>query len=1026
MKMRFFFILCLFGVLPLLAQVKVTGSVTDANNEPLPGVSVLVKGKPNKGTATDFDGGFTIEVESGSVLEFSMVGFKNQERKISGSKATVVNVILEEEMKQLEETVVVGQGTQKKIAVSAAITSVKGTDLRMPTSSLSTALAGQLAGVIVTTSSGEPGALSNFYIRGIGTFGGRQTPLIILDDVEISMQDLNNIPAETIEGFSILKDASATAIYGSRGANGVMIVKTKTGNKNERTKIGITYEQSFNTPVNFPKFADGPTFMELWNEALLARNPSATPRYTAEDIERTRSGVNPYVYPNVDWKKVMFRDMSLNHRANVNIQGGGDKATYYMSIQANHDEGLLKTHQKVYSWDNNISRWSYNFQNNIAYNISDQTKIELRMNAQIRQNIGTNQSLDDIFARLLYTNPVEFPVQFPAEPGDRHIKFGSYQFTANSFRPNPYAEMIRTYRETRENTLNTSLKLTQKLDFITEGLSGNVLVNFKNWSQNYYHRSIQPYIYSVKDGSYNPVTNEFQLERLGTGGTDYIAQSAISKLGDQTFVLQGVLDYNRKFGDHNVGAMFLYQQREYKNDVLPHRNQGYSGRTTYNYDNRYFAEFNFGYTGTERLAKGQRFDFFPAASLGWAVSEEKFFSPLKDVVTSLKLRGSYGLIGSDETGLLAGAAHFLYLNSVNFDFSQSGFITPQVYMGEALNVLRKGPKVTRWAVADASWEKVKKLNVGVDFQLFGNLSVSADYFFDKTYNILMQRRSWPSMFGYSVATPWGNSGKVDKWGYDFSLNWGKQINENLYVGAKGNLTYTKNKQVHVDAPEYEHPWLSPTNYPVHFTFGYIAEGLFASQEEIDNHPDQTGLGSVPRPGDIKYRDLTGDGKIDDSDRTLLAPHASVPRIQYGFGFNAVYKRFDMNVFFNGSAQRTIMMGLQSPFAQASGQDGRNVFQYIVDGRWSEANPNPNATYPRLGILASDVKNNQPTSSFWMRNGNFLRFKTLEVGYKFKHGRVYGTINNVALFSKFKHWDPELNWNTYPLQRTYSAGVQLNF
>lgn len=1020
---KLLFLMMCFVSISLTAQVKVTGTVSDESGSPLPGVNIVVKGT-TKGVVSDFDGNYEIQAKQGDVLEFTFLGFESQTRRVTGGgKSLIINVVLAEDAQQLEETVVVGHGVQKKASVVGAITSVKGGDLKMPTSSLTTALAGQLAGVIVTSTSGEPGALSNFYIRGIGTFGGRQTPLIILDDIEISQTDLNNIPAETIEAFSILKDASATAIYGSRGANGVMIIKTKTGNKNERTKIGVTYEQSFNTPVNFPSFVDGPTFMELWNEAQLARNPLATPRYSKEAIDRTRSGINPYVYPNVDWKKVMFRDMALTHRANVNIQGGGDKATYYMSVQANHDEGLLQTTQKVYSWDNNISRWAFNFQNNIAYNLSDDTKIELRMNAQIRQNIGTNETLDNIFSRLLNTNPVEFPIQFPAQPGDKHIRFGSYEYTANNYRRNPYAEMLRTYRETRDNTLNTSLKLNQKFDFITEGLSGSLLVNFKNWAQNYYHRSIDPYLYRVKSGSYDVGTNEYELERLGTGGTDYIAQSAIAKLGDQTFVLQATLDYNRQFGNHNLGAMALYQQREYKNDVLPSRNQGVSGRITYNYASKYLTEFNFGYTGTERLKKGERFDFFPAASVGWVVSEENFFQPLKDVVSNFKIRSSYGLIGSDETGLNAGAAHFLYLNTVRFANDEHG-----ATMGENLGITYRGPRVTRWAVDNAAWEKAKKFNVGVDAQLFGNLNITADYFYDQRYDILMQRESWPAMFGYGSATPWGNVGKVDNWGYEASVNWGKQITDNLYLGLRGNFTYAQNKQVAVDQPEFAYPWLERTNLPVvgSFTFGYIAEGLFKSQKEIDHHPDQTGLGSITRPGDIKYRDVTGDGKIDTNDRVVLSHYGNMPRIQYGFGFNVVYKRFDLNVFFNGSAKRTLMMGLQDPFSQAHGTNASNVFQYIADNRWSEANPDPNAQYPRLGIQESEVLNNKPTSSFWMRDGSFLRFKTLEIGYKFKYGRIYGTVNNLVVFSKFKYWDPELAWYKYPLQRTFSAGIQLNF
>lgn len=991
----------------------VTGTVVDAENgDPVIDATVVVKGQKD-GVITDLDGNFTIAISgSKAQLEFSYIGYRK--KTVDVGDLGVINVKMESDNQLLSEVVVVGAGTQKKVSVTGSITSVKGLELKAPSSSLTTSFAGKLAGVISMTSTGEPGAASEFYIRGVSTFGGRATPLILLDDVEISTADLNNIPAETIESFSILKDASATAIYGARGANGVMLITTKTGKENEKTRINVTVENSFNKPMNFPDFVNGATWMEMYNEAQLTRNPGATPKYSQLDIDNTRNQVNPYIYPDVQWKDVIFKNMNMNQRANVNISGGGSKASYYMSLQANHDTGLLDT-KKVYSYNNNINNWGYNFQNNISYKITSTTKIDLHMNAQIRNKKGPNYSTSDLFAQMLYCNPINFPVTFPAQPGDTHIRFGNAIWTGSSVRTNPYAYMLSSFKEYNENTLNTSLKINQKLDFVTKGLSVQAMVNWKNWASSSYNRTIEPYYYGIKGGSYNPSNpTDYEIERLGTSGTDYLKTSDISKASDQTFYLDARVNYDRQFNLHHVTGMLMYMQREYRSSVLPERNQGFSGRFTYDYGQRYLVELNFGYNGTERLAKKERFEFFPAVSLGWVISNEKFFEPMTKYIDNLKIRGSYGLVGSDETGLSAGAQHFLYIDQVSLN--NIGFTT-----GVDMNYTLYGPLVTNYAVVNGGWERVKKLDIGIDLELFRQLTITADYFNEKRYNILLHREAWPESLGYYTAKPWSNKGKVDNWGIELSVNWRKEFTKDLYVDFRGNFTYTENKYVNLDEPVYPYVWKTSTGKPLSRTTGYIAQGLFSSQEEIDNSPTQN-LGSTVKPGDIKYRDVNGDGKIDGSDQVMISPYGTTPRIQYGLGMNVTYKKFDFGVFFNGSAKRTIMISGISPF----GQSDYNVMQFIADDYWSESNPNPNAKYPRLGLTSSQTANNTVASTYWMRNGNFIRFKTLELGYKFKYGRVYLNGDNIAVFSPFKLWDPELSWNAYPLQRTFNIGVQLNF
>ncbi len=1000
------------------------GTVIDAvDEETLIGVNVIVKDS-NVGTVTDIDGKFSIPVTSTTELVFSYVGYKPQ--TLTVGDLGEVTVRLESDQEMLDEVVVVGAGTQRRVSVTGSITTVKGATLKAPSSSLTSALAGKLSGIISMTNSGEPGSTSDFYIRGINTFGGRATPLILLDGIEISANDLNRIPAESIESFSLLKDASATAIYGNRGANGVMLVTTKRGTENTKAQINVTVESSYFKPTNVVEFADGATFMRTYNEAAQARSltPIVSPKYSEEQILNTGLGINPYAYPDVDWFDLIFKNGNYNQRANVNLQGGGSRVTYYMSLQANHDTGLLDAPDYVY--DVNINNWEYNFQNNISYRITNSTTIDMRMMAQIGTLKGSNYSNAEMFRSVMRTNPVAFPAYFPQEEGDQgFIRFGTAEIKPGAFGQNPYEYMLSSFRETNYNTLNTSLGLNQELDFITEGLSLTSLVNFKNWSESSYNRTIRPYFYMVKDGSWDAETNEYELQLLQTGD-QYLSQSDIGRGADQTFYFDTRLDWKRSFEGHNATAMLMYMMREFRGGVLPNRNQGYSGRFTYDYEHKYLAEFNFGYNGSERLAAGSRYEFFPAVSVGWVASSEEFWKPLSHVIDHFKLRSSYGLVGSD--AFHGGAPHFLYQNNINIGGAHD------FWTGLPTNEINKrGPAFHVLAIQNAGWEHVKKFNVGADLSLFNDLFVTFEYFHDTRDRILMSRASWPFMLGYWGSLPWSNIGEVENKGVELSLNYSKQLGRDWMIDLRGNFTYNQNKYKYVDEPDYPYVWQTQTGKPLNTLKGYVAEGLFTSEEEIANWADQSQLGTNIMPGDVKYRDIDGDGMITSDDQVMLSPYNHIPRIQYGFGVNVLYKNFDLGLFFNGSAKRKIMINSGiAPFL-ASGGDGlevetleRNLMQWIADGHWSASNPDPNAIYPRLGITGSDISNNTQPSSYWMRNANFLRFKTLEVGYRFPHCRVYFSGDNLAVFSPFKLWDPELAWNSYPLQRTFNLGVQFTF
>lgn len=993
--------------------------VTSDTNEPAIGASVQLKGGDVR-TITDIDGNFSINVSGKRpVLVISYIGMKNKE--VDVTTETNITVSLDPTDAALDEVVVVGSGTQKKVSVTGAIASIKGSDLLVPSSNLSTAFAGRIAGVVARQSSGEPGSGAEFYIRGIGTFGGRQTPLILLDEVEISAADLNYVPAENIQSFSILKDASATAIYGARGANGVMIVTTKSGDYNAKTRVDVTVENSFNYLDKFPKFADGATYMRMYNEAAVSRGRGL--RYSDGDIERTASGYNPYLYPNVNWKDVIFKDMSMRQKANISVTGGGNRVKYYMSLQVNHDNGLLNT-KKMYSWNNNINIMNYTFQNNIAYKLTSSTTIKMNMNAQIRQNRGPNMTSDNLFKRILTTTPIQFPVTYPAREGEEydHTLYGNNYITGTVTYPNPYAEMQTSFQESNQNTLNTVIRLDQDLDFITKGLKFFTWVNFKNWSQSSYFRSVTPYFYRATPGSYDPndPNTTFDLELLNTDGSKFISETFNPKASDQTFEWQTALNYERRFGLHTVGGMLLYKMREYRVDVLPNRNQGLSGRFTYDYDHRYLAEFNFGYNGTERLAKADRFGFFPAMSLGWVVSSEKFFAPLAKTITNLKLRGSYGLVGSDDLAKAAGS-YFLYIDKItNNDLNYYQWTS-----GEDMNYTLGGPELAYYAQRGLGWEKVKKLDLGIDLTLWDELALTFDYFLDRRYDIFMHREAWPQSLAYHNAKPWSSVGRMRNSGFEFSLNYNHRFNRSLSVSVQGNFTYNQNKVTNYDEPLYLTVWKMQLNKPYGAIFGYVADGLFKSQEEIDHSPRQN-LGSTPVVGDIKYRDIDGNGVIDTNDQMMISEYNGTPRIQYGFGATVTWKQWDFGVFFTGSAKRSIMINGIDPFQEGIGIGNRNIFQFIADDYFSVEKQNFDAAYPRLGLLPTDIANNTVASTYWLRDGSFMRLKNIELGWSFKYGRIYASGANLLTFSKFKEWDPELEgWYSYPIQKVVNIGIQLH-
>lgn len=753
----------------------VSGVVVDESDQnPVIGAVIRIKGTNNYVVA-DNDGNFTIQgIVNNTILEVTCLGYKERDFRVGDLGFLEIGMFSENE---LDEAVVVGAGTQKKVSVTGSISAVKGDQLKTSSSSLTSNLAGKLAGLIAVTNSGKPGEGAQFYIRGVGTFGGRATPLILLDGIEITADALNRIPPESIDQFSILKDASATAIYGSRGANGVLIVTTKEGQENTKAQVSATVEFSVLQPVNQMEYVDGARWMEVYNETLLGRSPASSPRFSQEMIDNTRSGINPYMYPNVDWYNLLFKNFTSNQKANVNIQGGGSKLTYYMGIQANHDTGLINC-PKNYVYDNNYNHWNFVFQNNINYQITNTTKVSLKLNAQFGTYKGLGDN-DNLYYNVYDISPVMFPAFFPKQEDDEYIHFGNRVFSGTNVYTNPLAELMRQSKETNMNDISTSLKLDQNLDMVTKGLSLSAVVALNARSSSTFTRTMKPFYFQADPSAWNPDDPYgYKADPVGEAGSTYQTMSGVSRWSYMTYYFDSRLNYNRKFGEHAVSGMLMYMMRQYREEQLPNRNQGFSGRFTYDYANRYLLEVNFGLNGTERIQKKDRFELFPAVSIGWVPSNEQFWEPIKDTFSHLKLRASYGIVGSDDTGKNAGAQHFLYVSEVSN-------YTPSFYTGPSGEFQKyNAPIVSTYPVENACWERAKKLDVGIDLILFNSLNLSVDYFHENRDRILMKRGSWPYQMGYGDAIPWANVGEVVNSGVDMSLNYTKNFSEDWTLSLR--------------------------------------------------------------------------------------------------------------------------------------------------------------------------------------------------------------------------------------------------
>ena len=1005
-------------------EMTVAGTViSSADNQPIVGANIYVEGT-NVGTTTDAGGNYKLTVPaSAKTVTVSFLGYDT--KKISVRDIHLFKLItLADASNKLEDVVVVGFGVQKKESLVGAVQSVKPSDLQTSSSNLSTSFSGKIAGVIAVQKSGEPGADgANFWIRGISTFGSGQSPLLILDGVEITNQMLNNIPPETIESFSVLKDATATALYGSRGANGVMIITTKNGRDSEKMTINLRAEFGASAPTRVPKVADGITYMETFNEARTTRGEK--PYYSNEKIMGTKLGLDPYVYPNVDWYDMLFKACTFNQNFNFNMTGGAKKIDYFLNASVYNENGIMRK-PEASKFDTNINAQKYLFQANVSADATKTTRVSLKMNTQLHYRHAPIQSVSDLFAYAMTGMPCEFPATLPGEESDTFVRFGTNNAWNSGFFTNPYAQLCRGYGDQFRGHFTSALTVNQNLDFITKGLSATGMATFYNRVYSAVYRSFTPFMYQLTDYNIDEAGNYSYTSNSTNTGTTYLGTTR-GKDGYRELAFQAKIDYARTFGKHDVGATIVYMQKERNMNIsdeqeyaaLPYRQQGLAGRVTYGFDKRYLFEANFGYNGSENFAAGKRFGFFPSVAVGWVISNEPFWKGIKEQVNLFKLRASYGLVGNDVISKDY-ADRFPYLTTV--DMGQ-GY---DVYIGN--NFERKyGPILSVYGNPNATWEESRKLDIGVEIGLFDSLNIIFDWFKEKRSGIFMQRTSLPSTFGMSGITPWANIGKVDNSGVDISVDYNKAFSKDLILSLRGTFTYAHNEIVEMDEPKYKWAYQYKAGHPINSIQCLIAEGLFRDEEEIASSPSQDIYATTYpiRPGDVKYRDLNDDKIIDDNDMCWTG-NPTVPEIIYGFGFSLKYKGFDCSAFFQGQGKVSILMYNYHPFATAA-TPGSGLMQWIADEHWSEDDPNPKALYPRLSPLWNN--NNTKASTLYVRNGKMLRLKTAEIGYTYKKMRVYVSGTNLLTFAPFKYWDPEKgsgNGLGYPLQRTYNLGFQFNF
>ena len=1039
----------------------VSGKVVDENGVAMPGVSVFIVGT-HMGTSTDVDGRYSVKVLPTDVLRFTFIGYKESIASVKGQKN--INVSLRPDAQNLKEVQVVAFGEQKKESVVGAITTVRPMDLKTSNSDFTAGFAGKIAGVIGWQTGGMPGALTEgemntkFYIRGITSFqtNANTDPLILLDGVETSKLDLSRLQPEDIESFSVMKDASATAMYGARGANGVILVTTKKGEEGS-VYTATRYECIVSSPTQNIDVVDPISYMNFYNQAIFGRTASNTPKYSVERIQRTASGKYPdWVYPANDWYDILFKNQSINHHAGVNIRGGSEKVQYYASVNFNHDEGIIKT-DRLNDFSANIINNEIQYRVNLNIDLNAGIKLVLNSSATLDKNHGPIESASEAYSYAFNASPVEFA---PTYPGDDNYSWPHLRFGTTAAGPltniNPYALIQRGYKDaTRYNTINRA-EYIQNLSKLLKGLELRLIASHVQTGLYQTPFTTVPYYYSLANYDFQTgkhilqpysknITEARRTLEVDTDNQKHEAETRVT--------YEGRIYHTAAWDDHQTAFTGVAQWYErnfvpQENDVLeamPQRNVTFSGRFSYGYKDRYFTEISVAYNGSERFAKSHRMGFFPSVGAGWVISSEPWMQKLsKYYLPFLKMRFSWGKVGNDGVIL---KPRYVYLPSISdiYSYQESA---PHLTVDSRADLRPTVPAsfyrnlIVAYPNNEILWEIAEDYNLGLETKLFGGLiELQADFYRSYRHNILSQRVNIPAALGIEI-TPLDNVGKTYSRGIDLSAKLQHQFSEDLWLILNGTLTYNKVTYKEIEEATGKPSWQRKAGREISQAMGYIAEGLFKGQAEIDNSPHQDG---DVQPGDIKYRDLNGDGVIDVNDATFIG-YPETPRLIYGFSAFVNWKNFEFSCSFQGSGKRTFFI---DPMKVSPFYNDHAMLQAIADSHWSEDNQVDHPFWPRLSPYSISYHNpyedwyNQDNaetrkSTYFMNECRFLRCTQLGIAYNFprklinrwkmKNIKISLLANNPFCITNFKLWDVELGENgfKYPIQKTYSLALQVNF
>lgn len=1008
-------------------QFSVAGVVYDDTGDPCIGATVRVKNEPGTGTITDLDGKFAIKVKPGATLQFEYVGMETVQRTILKDEPSLSVKFKVAKTNAIDEVVVTGLVSQKKVSVVGAVSTINMEELRTPGTSLVNMIGGRMPGVITMQLSGEPGQnLSNFWVRGVSTFGAGAAALVLIDGIEGS---LNDIDVDDVESISILKDAAATAVYGVRGANGVVLVTTKRGSK-EKIQVTARATVKLSHLNKLPEYLSSYDYARLANEARAMSGEADI--YTPIQLDIIKNNLDPELYPNVNWIDEIIKRNSLQENYYASARGGGDVAQYFVSVGYRHEGAAYR--QKENQFHQPLSYDQLTYRANINMNLTKRSELYFGVDGSISNYTtpggkNTNQVWEDV----LQLNPLMFPVTYAD---------GTLPTYGQNDLISPFAALNYQGYNSADNTRNMiTLKFTHRFGGILKGLVGSVQAVNDRTSGFSERRFVRPDYYRA----------------TGRTSTGDLIKTLRSKQQDmfyssdneswRKYYMEAKLDYNTSIGAHNLGALLFYYMEDTKGSewgngdalgiaAIPKRRQNVSGRLSWGYNSTYFVDANFGYTGSDIFPKGERFGFFPSIAVGWAPTSYKWVQQHLPFVNFFKIRGSYGLAGNDQ--IADKNSRFPYLTIIN---NHAG--TTWGYNGQGIVEKQTGADNLKWEVA-------KKLNVGIDANFFNDaIKLNVDFFRDTRDHIFQDRVTLPEFAGM-VTYPKSNVGRMHSFGSDGNISYFHKISKDMNYTVRANYTWSQNIVDYFEENKLAYDYQSVTGMPYGVLRGYISEGLFKDEDDIRQSPDQTAAFGVVRPGDIKYRDVNGDGVINKDDRVPLSYGNNVPRVMFGIGGEFNYKDFTVSLLFKGNTgvnYYRVGMGHDAGWIPFYNGEMGNVLKMVNNPKnrwipaWYSGDPsteNPNAMFPRLSYGSNT--NNSQLSTFWKKNGSFLRFQELNFRYIFRHRkwlRAAGlsslecdfVINNLFTIDSAKYFDPEQAWYNgaaYPIPTTYSLQMYFRF